>query len=104
MSLEAMKSIAAAEERVRQLKSENASDVKRKIAEAIADGEALVAEAVRKADAELALVNASAVSKAKESAQGLAGNSENRKAEMRARAESKMDKASELIVERIVNG
>jgi hypothetical protein len=42
--------------------------------------------------------------KAKQAAEGLAGETENQKAAMRACAEGKLDQAAALIVERIVNG
>ena len=103
MSLEAITAITEAEERARQKKADAAADAKRKIAQAISDGEAAVEAAAGKADAEIAGRMRTAEEKAKADASELAGSNENKKASMRARAESRLDKAAELIVERIVN-
>ena len=103
MSLEAITAITEAEERARQKKADAAADAKRKIAQAISDGEAAVEAAAGKADAEIAERMRKAEEKAKADASELAGSNENKKASMHARAESRLDKAAELIVERIVN-
>lgn len=103
MSLEAITAITEAEERARQKKADAAADAKRKIAQAVSDGEAAVEAAAQKADAEISAKMRQAEEKAKADASELAGSNENKKASMRVRAESRLDKAAELIVERIVN-
>ena len=103
MSLEAMKIISEAEEAARHRKADAAQEAKRMVAQA----QALAAEAVeaarKKAAEELAGLNEKAAEKAKADAVALAGSTENRKAAMRAHAETMLDDAARRIVERIVN-
>lgn len=103
MSLEAIKLISEAEETARQRKAEAQAEAKREIAQA----EAAVAEAMdaarAKAAEELKGLSRKADDKSKADAMELAENTENRKAALRVRAESRLDKAAGLIVERIVN-
>lgn len=103
MSLEAIASITRAEEKARAMKADAAAEGKRAIAQAQQDGEAAIAAAVKKADAEIALAIKNAETKAKNDAAELAQSYENRKAAMRVKADARLDKAAELIVERIVN-
>ena len=103
MSLEAIAAITGTEEKVRQMKAEAAAEAKRSIAQAQASGEEAIASAIKKADAEIAELMKKAEEKAKADASGLAQSSENKKAAMRAKADARLDKAAELIVERIVN-
>ena len=63
-----------------------------------------MAEAEKKAAAELAGLREKSGEKAKEGARQLASDTENRKAAMRARADARLEKAAALIVERVVNG
>ena len=74
------------------------------MAEAKAEGEALVAQALKKAEEELVALQSTADDQAMTAAKALADSNETKKAVMRARAENRMDQAVELIVERIVNG
>ena len=103
MSLEAIVSITTVEDKVRQQKADAVAEGKRAAAKAQAEGEALVAAAVKRADAEMAELMKKAEDKAKADASELAQNYENKKAAMRMKADSRLDKAAELIVERIVN-
>lgn len=103
MSLEAITTITEVEEKVKQMKADASAGAKRAIAEAQANGEEAIASAVKKAEAEIAELMRKAEEKARADASGLAENNENKKAAMRARADARLDKAAELIVERIVN-
>lgn len=103
MSLEAIVSITKAEEHIKQMKADAAAEAKRMLAEARENGEAAVAAALKKAETEIAELTKKAEDKAKADATELAQSNENKKAAMRAKADAKLDKAAELIVERIVN-
>ena len=104
MSFEAMETLAAAEETVRRMLADAAAASKQSIANARNEGEQILADALKSAESELAERNRQADAKAKADVLELAGNNENRKAALRARAEARADKAAAFIVERIVNG
>ena len=104
MSLEAIKTITEAEEAARRLKADAATEAKRMIGEAKTAGQAALDAAENKANEELRELRAKADEKATADARELAANTENKKAAMQVKAESRMDKAAQLIVERIVNG
>ena len=103
MSHEAIAAITGTEEKVRQMKADALAEAKRSVAQAQALGEDAIASAIKKADAEIAELMKKAEDKATADASELAQSNENRKAAMRARADVRLDKAAELIVERIVN-
>ena len=103
MSREAMETLAASEEQVRRMRADAAAAAKQSIAEARESGEKLIAEAIRKSTEEISELARQSDEKAKADALELAGSNENRKAVMRAKAESKASQAVDLIVERIVN-
>lgn len=103
MSLEAIKAISDAEEKARLAKVESAALSKKLIAEAEENGRLSVENAKKTAEDEVHGLKAQASAKAKEEAQELARNTENKKATMLVRAESKVDKAINLVIERIVN-
>ena len=103
MSHEAIAAITGTEEKVRQMKADALAEAKRSVAQAQALGEDAIASAIKKADAEIAELMKKAEDKATADASGLAQSTENKKAAMRAKADVRLDKAAELIVERIVN-
>lgn len=104
MSLEAINTISTAEENARLEKQEAVAATKKMIADAEEQGKKAV-EAVReRAAAELDEQNTKAREKAREEASELARNTENRKAAMLVKAESRADKAINIVVERIVSG
>ena len=103
MSREAMETLAASEELVRRMRADAAAAAKQSVADARADGEKRIAEAIRKSAEEIGALARQSDEKAKAEAMDLAGSNENRKAVLRAKAESRADQAVELIVERIVN-
>lgn len=103
MSLDAMETLAAAEETVRRMRSDAAAAAKQSIADAREAGERLIADAVKKSAEEIEALARQSDEKAKADALQLASSNENRKAVMRAKAESKAQQAVDLIVERIVN-
>ncbi len=103
MSLEAMEALTAAEETVRRMRADAAVEAKQKLTAAREKGEQMVSEAMQKAKNEISELSRQSDEKAKADAVTLVGNNENRKAAMRARAESKAEKAAAFIVERIVN-
>ena len=102
MSLEAMQYLAAAEEKVRQLKAASAAAAKKRIADARIASEAMQEEAEKKAQREIDELFAAATEEAKKNAQALAEKNEGGKSAMRAAAEGKMSEAVSFIVERIV--
>lgn len=103
MSLEAIKAISEAEERSRSAKAESAALSKKLIAEAEENGKLAVENAKKIAEDEVRGLKLKASEEAKEKALELARNTENRKATMLVRAESRVDKAIDLVIERIVN-
>lgn len=104
MYLESIVSVSNAEEQMRQQKADASAAAKKRVADAKTAGEALIVEAGKKAELELAELRTQADAQASDVARSLAESNETKKAVMRARAENRMDKAVELIVERIVNG
>jgi len=103
VSREAMETLAASEEQVRRMRADAAAAAKQRLADARESGERLIAEAIRKSSEEIGELARQTDEKAKTDAMGLAGSNENRKAVLRAKAESNADRAVSLIVERIVN-
>ena len=103
MSREAMETLAAAEEKVRRMRADAAAAAKQSIADARESGEKLIAEAIKRSAEEIDALARQSDEKAKAEAMELAGNNENRKAVLRAKAESRAEQAVSLIVERIVN-
>lgn len=104
MSLDAIKSITKSEERAKRAKQDSAAEAKRMLAQADEKGEAVIKAAKQKAVDELRELGRKADEKAAADAVSLAGSTENKKAAMRARAESNLDRAAMIIVERVVNG
>ena len=104
MSFEAMDTLAAAEEQVRQMLADAGAEAKQSLARAREEGEQMIADALRKADSELTELGKQADEKVKSDVLALADNNENRKAAMRAHAEARADAAAAFVVERIVNG
>ena len=103
MSREAMETLAASEEQARRMRADAAAAAKQRLADVRESGERLVAEAIRRSAEEIGELARQSDEKAKTDALNLAGSNENRKAVLRAKAESNADKAVSLIVERIVN-
>ena len=104
MSLEAIKTINEAEEKAKKLKTDAVADAKKAVKDAESKGLAEIEAAVKKADDELKELIRKADAKAAEDAEKLSGDTETKKAVMRARAEKMVEKAALLVVERIVNG
>ena len=103
MSLAAIREISEAEEKARTAKAEAAALSKKLIAEAEENGSLSVNDAIKKAEEEIRDLKHRAEEKAGEDAKELARKTENRKASMLVKAESRMDKAVSLVIERIVN-
>ncbi len=103
MSLEAIKAISDAEEKARAAKAEAAALSKKLIAEAEENGKLAIENAKKKAEEEVRELKRNASEKAREEALELARNTENRKAAMLVKADSRVDKAIDLVIERIVN-
>ena len=104
MSLEALDTIALAEEKARQIRAAAQAEAKKTVQEAEEAVKVMAAAADGKAEAEIKDLIRKADEKAKEDAGVLASNTRNRQAAMKARAERKMDGVVDKIVERIVNG
>ena len=103
MPLEAIKSVNEAEDTARKAKSEAAQAAKKRIEQARADGQAMVEAESAKAEDEVRHLMEAAGQKATENAKILSSQTNNRAATVTAHAETKMDEAVKLIVERIVN-
>lgn len=104
MSFEAITMINRAEESAKKGRAQVLADSKAAEAAAVEAGKAAVEAAVAKARQQVQDLQAEMEAKANAEAAALAGEIENQKAAMRACAESKLDQAAALIVERIVNG
>lgn len=96
--------VTQTEEKLRQDKADAAVRAKKRLADAKADGEALIAETIKKAADEIGAMTAKVEDSFRAKADERASSIENKKAVMRAKAESRMDKAAAFIAERIVNG
>lgn len=104
MSLEAMESLTATEERLRLKKADAAAAAKRRIAEARENGERAVADAAARADSEIREMFKETEGKALEKARSLAEKSQEQKSVMRVGADGRTADAAGFIIERIVNG
>ena len=104
MSLEALDTIALAEEKARQIRAAAQAEAKKAIQEAQDTVAIILAAADGKAEAEIKDIIRKADEKAKEDAGVLASNTRNRQAAMKARSDRKMEQVVDKIVERIVNG
>lgn len=104
MYRESISRLHALELEIRREREARAQQAKKAIADAHSDGEALLREAVERAEAEvnrlLHGVNERAMAKAEERA----SSTENKKAVLEVRAERNMDRAAALIMEKIVKG
>jgi len=103
MSLEAIKAINEAEENAKVAKTSAFALSKKLVAEAEENGKLRVEDAKKKADEEIRDLKRKAGEKAKEAAHELSRTTENRKASMLVRANSRSDQAVSLVIERIVN-
>ena len=104
MSLEALDTIALAEEKARQIRLAAQAEAKKDLQEAEEAVQMMIAAANSKAEGEIKDLIRKADEKAKEDAGVLASNTRNRQAAMKARADRKMEQVVDKIVERIVNG
>lgn len=104
MAFEEIAGIAEAEADAKRIVAEAEAEAKRMLAEAENAGRADVEEAVKKAEAEIAQMKKTAQAEADAAVQEIYSASENKKAVLRAKAESRCKKAAELVTERIVNG
>lgn len=102
MSLEAIKAISDAEEKSLRDRQEAVQSSKRAVADAEKSGQARVDEAAAKANEELAGLRKQAMDKARQEALELLHSTENRKAAMLVRSESRKERAIDLVIERIV--
>jgi len=103
MSQEAIQTVENAQETARQRRQEAVAAAKQAVEDAVLAGEARVRAAVEKAEAECADMMREAETGAVKAVQDMASNTENKKAAIRARAEKAMDRAVDLITERIVS-
>ena len=103
MSLEAIKSISAAEDEARQAKLRASLKAREDVEKTEKSGKDAIAAMVDRAESEIAELKRVSDQKAAEQATELASKTANRQATLRARAEGRLDKAAQIIVERIVN-
>ena len=104
MSFDAITSITQAEAAAKSTLAAAEARTRQMTAEAEASGKAAVEAALKKAGDELAQLRTLADKKASETAKNVSDENENRKAVLRAKAEKNLDRAANLVVERIVNG
>lgn len=97
-------SVTQTEEKLKQRKADAALQAKKRLADTRADGENAVEAAIRKAVAEIDAMSTRVDESFHAQAGQRAYSAENKKAVMRAKAESRMDKAAAFIAERIVSG
>ena len=103
MTLEAINAISEAEENAKAAKASALALSKKLVSEAEENGKLAVEVAKKKADEEIRELKRKADEKAKEAAHELSRTTENRKASMLVRANSRSDQAASLVIERIVN-
>ena len=103
MSFEAIDKITEAETQAKKIVAGAESKARQMLEDAENRGKAALSAAGEKAERELAELKKQSDSKAVSDANALSGDIENKKAALRARAESRIDRAAELVVERIVN-
>ena len=104
MAMEALDTIALAEERSRQILASAGTEAKKALQEAEDAVSTMIAEAEGKAEEELKTLFRKADEKAKADAEKLAAATREREADIRARAEGRRDTVVNAIMERIVNG
>ena len=104
MSLSAIEIICQAEEKALKLKADAAADAKRAVERTKEEGKTAQDRLEAKILEELKEKNEQAQMKAKDEMDAIARETDLLKAELIRKAESRLDKAAEYIVERIVNG
>lgn len=104
MSFDAITGIAQAEDAAKVAVSYAGAQAEQLIADTEKAGRETVRAALEKAEGELKKLSEQSELRSAETAGKLSGKMENKKAVLQAAAESRMDKAAMLIVERIVNG
>lgn len=103
MAFDEIAGISAAEEAARVTVAEALTEAKRIVAQAHKAGKTDIEEVRAKAAAELAQRREQARTEAQVQAQEIYQKAENKKAVLRAKAESRCGKAAQYIAERIVN-
>ena len=104
MSLEAMETLAAVEERLKKQRADAAAAAKQAVLDAQNRGESLIAEARKKANDEISVLRGKTDTKAQAEAKELAEQSKRSRETLRAQAKKKEEEAVSFVVERIVNG
>lgn len=104
MSLDAIKSIASAEEQAQQDIAAAKREAEKSVAAAREAGDAVIAKAKDRADGEISALMKATERKAAENAAELMENTANKCAAITARAENRMDEAASLIVRRVIKG
>lgn len=103
MSFESISSVKAAEEKAKKIIAEAQTQAKQMVADTEAKGEKDALEAEDKARRELAELKVKTEELASAAAGETASAADTKKAVLKAKADSRMEKAAALIVERIVN-
>ena len=104
MSREAVAILTELEEKLRRQRLDAAAAARETAAAAKVQGDQLIAEAVKRAEAELGALREQTENRAKAAAKEKAAALESRKAALREKAAARSAAAVDLIVERIVNG
>ena len=103
MSFEAITSIAGAEAAAKAAVAGAEAKARQMLSDAQGAGKLAIEAACAKADEELQELNRQAAEKAVAQAAVISGELETKKAALRARAETRLEEAATLVVERIVN-
>ena len=104
MSFDAITGIAQAENAAKVAVSFAEAQARQMLADAEAAGKEAVDEALKKAGKDLELLARQSEIKLENDTAAASGKMETRKAVLRAAAESRMDKAASLIVDRVLSG
>lgn len=103
MSFESINSVKTAEDKAKKILAEAQAQAKQMIADTEAKGENDRFDAEDKANRELAELKLKTEALADEATKEIFSAAETKKAVLKAKADSRMEKAAALIVERIVN-
>lgn len=103
MSFESINSVRAAEDKAKKIVAEAEAEARRMLADTEEKGALDRSEAEDKARRELGELDLKTEVLAREAIEEIQSAAETKKAVLKAKAESRMEKAAALIVERIVN-
>lgn len=104
MSLDAIRQVTQAEEETREQLDRARADAKRAVSDAERDGKERIAQARSQAEGEVKLLLTAAETRAEAHAREVMAQALRDCDVLRATAEERLDRAADLILERVVNG